>query len=123
MVCMDSKVAGEGFRVHALAGTRLNIVDFYSIADDRWSVSQLSVPRNLLSATSVGNFAIFAGGFNDNNKPTDAVDLYNQVTKSWTTARLSIGRSRLAAASVGNFAIFAGGLWDRPIWGALKLWD
>jgi hypothetical protein len=76
----------------------------------------------LLSATSVGNLAIFAGGFND-GKATDVVDLYNHVTKSWTTARLSVGRARLAAASVGNVAIFAGGFWDRSVWGALNLRD
>jgi hypothetical protein len=108
MFCKISAMVHEGFLVHALAETRVRTVDFYNISDDRWSVSQLSEPRNLLSAASVGNFAIFAGGYTGRIM-TDVVDLYNHVTNSWTTARLSVGRHKLAAASVGNYAIFAGG--------------
>ncbi len=37
-------------------------VDLYNIASGRWSTAQLSVGRDLLAATSVGNLAIFAGG-------------------------------------------------------------
>ena len=39
-----------------------NAVDVYNAATRTWSTAQLSVARRLLSAASVGNLAIFAGG-------------------------------------------------------------
>jgi hypothetical protein len=38
-------------------------VDLYNYTSGTWSTAQLSVARNNLAATSVGNVAIFAGGF------------------------------------------------------------
>ena len=37
-------------------------MDVYNVATRTWSTAQLSVARRLLSAASVGNLAIFAGG-------------------------------------------------------------
>jgi hypothetical protein len=37
-------------------------VDLYTLATRTWSTAQLSVARQALAATSVGNFALFAGG-------------------------------------------------------------
>jgi hypothetical protein len=39
-----------------------NVVDLYDNGTGRWSTAQLSQARYLLSATSVGKVAIFAGG-------------------------------------------------------------
>jgi len=43
-------------------GSNSNAVDVYNVATRTWSTAQLSVARRLLSAASVGNLAIFAGG-------------------------------------------------------------
>jgi hypothetical protein len=43
-----------------------NAVDLYNSASGTWSTAQLSVARYQLSATSVGNVAIFAGGYTGN---------------------------------------------------------
>ena len=43
-----------------------NAVDLYNSASGTWSTAQLSVARNSLAATSVGNVAIFAGGYGGN---------------------------------------------------------
>ena len=43
-----------------------NAVDLYNSASGTWSTAQLSVARYILAATSVGNVAIFAGGFAGN---------------------------------------------------------
>ena len=43
-----------------------NAVDLYNGASGTWSTAQLSVARNSLAATSVGNVAIFAGGYTGN---------------------------------------------------------
>ena len=40
-----------------------NAVDLYNSASGTWSTAQLSVGRYSLAATSVGNVAIFAGGY------------------------------------------------------------
>jgi hypothetical protein len=45
------------------AGSYSNVVDMYNRASDTWSTAQLSVARFGLAATSVGNVAIFAGGY------------------------------------------------------------
>ena len=42
-------------------------VDLYNSASGTWSTAQLSVARNQLAATSVGNVAIFAGGWISGN--------------------------------------------------------
>ena len=41
-------------------------VDLYNSASGTWSIAQLSVARHGLAATSVGNVAIFAGGYTGN---------------------------------------------------------
>ena len=43
-----------------------NAVDLYNGASGTWSTAQLSVARWTLTATSVGNVAIFAGGYAGN---------------------------------------------------------
>ena len=43
-----------------------NAVDLYNSASGTWSTAQLSVARFHLAATSVGNVAVFAGGWTGN---------------------------------------------------------
>jgi hypothetical protein len=49
-------------RANAVNGVFTNVVDLYDSGTGRWSTAQLSQNRILLSATSVGTLAIFAGG-------------------------------------------------------------
>ncbi len=50
--------------MRATAGfSEYNGVDLYDSGTGRWSTAQLSQARSILSATSVGTVAIFAGGF------------------------------------------------------------
>ena len=44
-------------------GNVSDAVDLYNSASGTWSTAQLSVARGILAATSVGNVAIFAGGY------------------------------------------------------------
>ena len=44
------------------AGGASSAVDLYNSATGTWSTAQLSVARGGLSAASVGNVALFAGG-------------------------------------------------------------
>ena len=49
--------------MRAAAGAQSNVVDLYNSATGAWSTAQLSLARQFLSATSVGNVAMFAGGY------------------------------------------------------------
>ena len=48
-------------RATAVSGPS-NVVDLYDSGTGRWSTAQLSQARFMLSATSVGTVAMFAGG-------------------------------------------------------------
>ena len=43
------------------------VVDLYNTASGTWSTAQLSAARYIIAATSVGNVAIFAGGYSWGN--------------------------------------------------------
>ncbi len=86
----------------------LSRVDVYNALSNMWTVVSLSQGRYLLAATSVGNLALFAGGYISGGLST-TVAIYNTLSNTWTTADLLQGRYLLVATSVGNLALFAGG--------------
>ncbi len=49
--------------MRSTAGAYSNAVDLYNSATGAWSTARLSVARNYPEAASVGNVAIFAGGW------------------------------------------------------------
>jgi hypothetical protein len=57
-----------------------DVVDIYNSTTGAWSLAQLSVPRGLLSAASVGNVALFAGG-----STLSALLCKEHVWRSWYT--------------------------------------
>ena len=63
----------------------------------------LSAARVGMAGTSLGSYAVFAGGAGD------AVYVFNGLTKVSTSATLSNARNYLAATTIGDFAVFAGG--------------
>ena len=76
------------------------------------TITPLSLVKESLAATTVGNYAIFAGG-KESNVTTDAMDYYtNSLVKG--TGDLRDAKSDLAATTVGNYAIFAGGYVNPP---------
>ena len=72
------------------------------------TITPLSQARQRLAATSVGNYALFGGGYG-NSTYFDIVDAYNSSFTSTIAAPLSKARDQLAATSVGNYALFGGG--------------
>ncbi len=88
----------------------LPLAYIYDIPTKMWSTTALSTPRFNVTATTVGPYAIFAGGSTNTVDALDAVDIYNSTTNTWTTAKLSTARAFVAAGSIGDsLAIFAGG--------------
>lgn len=72
-------------------------------------VTPLSQARSRAGATSVGNYAIFAGGGASLTSGLPNVDAYNGSLVRSTPASLSDYANSPAATTVGNYAIFAGG--------------
>lgn len=68
----------------------------------------LSIPRYFVAAASVGNLAIFAGGYV--NAALTTVDIYDVSAGTWTVSDFRIAaRFRHAAAALGNIAYFGFG--------------
>lgn len=69
------------------------------------TITPLSEARERLGATTVGNYALFAGG--DNGESSSAtVDAYNKSLTRSTPTPLSEAFGYTQAASVGNYALF-----------------
>jgi hypothetical protein len=75
------------------------------------SVQASSIARSSSAATSIGNYALFGGGRN-NNSPYyyGTLDIYDtSLTKHTPANGLSRNRYQLAATNIGNYALFGGG--------------
>ena len=77
------------------------ILSYYGTA------TALSAARYDLAAASVGNYALFGGGYT--GAVSDVVDAYDTSLVRTAPTALSAARYALAAASVGNYALFGGG--------------
>ncbi|WP_432354768.1 LamG-like jellyroll fold domain-containing protein [Anaerotruncus rubiinfantis] len=71
----------------------------------------LSALRGSLTATTIGDYALFAGGSTNTalTNPSPIVDVYNSSLVHNTVTDLSIGRYSLASTCLGNYALFGGG--------------
>jgi hypothetical protein len=65
-----------------MTNTSTAIVDIYNNANGRWYISQLSNARYFMAAASVGNLALFAGGYNDTEAYLNQVDIFENVVCS-----------------------------------------
>ena len=75
------------------------------------TATALSVARNKLAATAVGNYALFGGGVyvSSGGVRSAVVDAYNASLTRSTPTDLSTPRYHLAATSIGDYALFGGG--------------
>ena len=93
-------------------------VDRWDCAASAWATAPgaLSEARTHLAATSVGDVALFGGGFSFYLPGFFAtVDVWNATDGNWTVGNLSQSRRHLAAASAaGRWAVFGGGERMRP---------
>lgn len=73
------------------------------------AIDPLSQTRRTLSATTVGNYALFGGGLSGSSSYKDIVDAYSYNLTRSTPTVLSAARYYLTATTVGNYALFGGG--------------
>jgi hypothetical protein len=84
----------------------------------------LSVARLNIAATSVGKYALFAGGSTMNATSINTVDIWDSQTKIWSNFVLPNRRDLITAVSVGQYALFAGGQIDSGmITDVVDIWD
>ena len=69
----------------------------------------LSLARTSLAATTIGDYALFGGGYDISGRYVSNVDAYDTSLTRTTPTSLSTGRRNLAATTVGNYALFGGG--------------
>lgn len=96
-------VSGEGY---------YNIVNAYNASLVRSVPDILSDSRGGASATSIGEYALFAGGYRYSNSvyaANSGVDAYNSNLVKSNPDGLSNGRFFSAATSIGDYALFGGG--------------
>lgn len=88
--------------------TPYNNIDAYDKNLNRTTPTALSKSRLKLAATTVGNYALFAGG-TDNSSSCSTVDAYDENLNHTTPTALSKSRFDLGGATTGKYALFAGG--------------
>ena len=71
----------------------------------------LTRKKRNLAATTVGNYAIFAGGYASDSSltPYNDADAFDSSLTHTIPQGLDVARRFLAATTVGNYALFAGG--------------
>ena len=73
------------------------------------TATALSSGRTYHAAATVGNYALFGGGYSYSSGYMTTVDAYSASLIRSTPTALSVARYKLAAAAVGNYALFIGG--------------
>ena len=97
------------------ASTYSNVVDAYNTSLTKTTATTLSIGRSqhtsapLGGATSVGSYALFAGGFISSTAKTDVVDAYDASLTQTSAMVLSSKTSFTAATTVGDYALFVCG--------------
>lgn len=72
------------------------------------TVTALSAARRYLAATTIGDYALFGGGYAASSY-SNVVDAYNKSLTRSTPTALSAARRYLAATTIGDYALFGGG--------------
>ena len=94
----------------ATPDSNYSTVDAYDTSLTRTTASSLSVARYNMVSTTVGNYALFAGGYSSSGFISySTVDAYDTSLTRTTASGLSVARGNLAATNIGNYALFGGG--------------
>lgn len=73
------------------------------------NVQDLQYSAADLAAAAVGDYAMFAGGFNSVDRWSDTVNVYNSSLVKISSLNLTYKVSELAAATIADYALFGGG--------------
>ena len=103
----DHALFGGGFGNTSRGGKNyLSTVDAYNTSLTRTTATALSAARYKMSATTVGNYALFSGGSSSSVFAEIYDSSLTKISNSYKFSKISFG---MMAASIENYAIFAGG--------------
>ena len=89
-------------------GKANKIADSISTVDRAYKQpTPLSQARGYLASTSIGDYALFGGGYV--SSLSNVVDAYDTSLVRTTPTVLSQARNKLSATSIGDYALFGGG--------------
>jgi hypothetical protein len=109
---IGSRAYFAGGRV-ASGGLLSDVVDVYDADLDAWSHFTLPAVRGFVTAASLGDLLLLAGGLESiggSSAVSDRVDVVETGTGAHGTSRLTVARYEMATLVLGNRALFAGGL-------------
>lgn len=96
--------------------TYVATVDAYDENLTRITPTELSVARSELTATTIGNYAVFAGGTSRDQSSYktymyDVVDSFDRKLVRSTLTALESENNGISSTNIGNYALFAGGVY------------
>ena len=107
---LSAKCAGTNFQ-DSEASNSIRYTKFEPTGAVVWygNATPLSQARYNLAATTVGNYALFGGGYSSSGY-SSVVDAYDESLTRIIPSNLSRARINLSATTVGNYALFGGGM-------------
>ena len=99
---------GYGYDKESSSSTYSSKVDAYDTKLTKTNATNLSVARNHIGATTVGNYALFGGG-SGGGYYSSKVDAYDTKLTKTNATDLSVGGYQ-SATTVGDYALFTQGL-------------
>jgi len=93
----------------------VNTVNCFNSSLTAVSASNLSTARSYHAATTLENYAIFAGS-------STTVDVYDSSLTKVTVDGISVSRSGLAATTIGSYALFAGGIASNTLYNTVDVY-
>ena len=98
---IKSVYIGVNGKAKKIADTKSNLYKYSG------TLTPLSQARSALAATSIGDYALFGGGYDSSSY--SVLDAYDTYLIRTTPTPLSQARQYLAATSLGDYALFGGG--------------
>ncbi|CAN8305239.1 unnamed protein product [Cochlearia groenlandica] len=87
-MCTDKESLAVGTDLLVLGKDEYSshVIYLYSLLTNSWSLGRrMNSPRCLFGSASLGEIAIFAGGYDSLGKISDCAEMYNSELQTWTT--------------------------------------
>lgn len=106
----ESSVVVSGGKVFFAGGRTqyheaVSAVDIY---DSAWMEKKVATPREIVSITALGDYAVFSGGKVSYAIDSDSADIFNLRTGNWSVHQLSAARGSIAIVKTGKTLYLVG---------------
>jgi hypothetical protein len=114
---------GSNYELWFNNGIVYNNVDIYDASTNTWTIAFLSQARTCVTAASLGNKVLFAGGTENGGDGTTRVDIYDINSNTWSTAELSAPRYAMDVVVDGSKIYFVGGEDWQDVYSNIDIYD